>query len=133
MVVSIYGDETDMSVVVWNLEPGQENPLHSHPGNAHTLYVLEGQGIYTRGGAPAEPIRAGQCIIVPRSVVHGVRNTGSTRLSYLAVTSLNAGEGYVRDSQAGASDPRRGPGAGHEKPPASFTAFFLPRQREWSP
>jgi quercetin dioxygenase-like cupin family protein len=95
-VASIYGDATDMSVVVWNLEPGQENSVHSHPTNAHAIIVLEGIGVYLRGQGEATPITAGQLVVVPRNVPHGIRNTGASRLSYLAVSSWESGGGYVR-------------------------------------
>lgn len=98
-VVRVYGDD-DVSVVVWNLEPGQENPLHLHPENAHALTVLEGAGLYLGHDGSQEPVKAGDCIIVPRGRTHGIRNTGAQQLSYLAVTTL-AGKGYVRNLVAG--------------------------------
>ncbi len=94
-VVRVYSDD-DQSVVVWNLEPGQENPSHVHPENAHTLMVLQGSGAYVTPDGSESPIKAGDFIIVPRSTTHGIRNTGATRLSYLAVTTLG-GKGYVRN------------------------------------
>jgi mannose-6-phosphate isomerase-like protein (cupin superfamily) len=94
LVAPVYGDE-DLSVVVWNLEPGQDNAAHVHAANGHTLLVLQGSGAYVKDGNEQVPIGAGDCVIVPRGVVHGVRNTGTERLSYLAVTSVGDG-GYVR-------------------------------------
>lgn len=93
--VRMYSDD-DMSVVVWNLEPGQQNPPHLHPENAHTLTVLEGEGRYIREDGSEVPIKAGDCIIVARASVHGIRNASGGRLSYLAVTTLG-GKGYVRN------------------------------------
>ena len=86
-----------MSVVVWNLEPGQANDVHTHPDSAHVQVVLEGTGEYLRDAADPVPISAGQCIVVPRGAVHGIRNTGRGNLSYLAVTTLREG-GYVRQA-----------------------------------
>ena len=100
-VVRVYADQ-DLSLVVWNLEPGQENPLHAHPENAHTIIVLQGEGRYLQDGSDA-PIVAGDCISVPRALVHGIRNTGSGRLSYLAVTTAGT-EGYVRNVLSAAED-----------------------------
>ncbi len=94
MVVPMYGDD-DLSVVVWNLEPGQENAPHVHPANGHTLMVLQGSGQYLRGDGAQAAIGQGDCVVVPRGVVHGIRNTGMGRLSYLAVTTVGDG-GYVR-------------------------------------
>lgn len=94
-VVPVYKDN-DVSVVVWNLAPGQENSPHSHPASAHVLWVLEGEGQCLKGDAAPVPVKAGECAIVPRGVVHGMCNTGRGNLSYLAVTSVGAG-GYVRE------------------------------------
>jgi mannose-6-phosphate isomerase-like protein (cupin superfamily) len=93
-VVPMYKDQ-DVSVVVWNLEPGQENSTHVHEASAHVMYVLEGSGHRISDSAEPVPIRAGECLIVPRGSVHGIRNTGDTRLSYLAVTTLAEGD-YMR-------------------------------------
>ncbi|HXG36195.1 MAG TPA: cupin domain-containing protein [Dehalococcoidia bacterium] len=87
-----YGEDPDVSIVIWNLEPGQENSTHVHPASTHVQIVLTGSGEYLKDGK-AIPVKAGQTIIVPRNVVHGIRNTGKERLSYMAVT---AGEGYDR-------------------------------------
>ncbi len=99
-VVVAYED-TDQTLVVWNLESGQENAPHVHPANAHTFMILEGQGRLLRGDGTEVPVKAGDCIIIPRTVIHGIRNTGSGRLSYLAVTT-NGPEGYVKQTAAGA-------------------------------
>jgi mannose-6-phosphate isomerase-like protein (cupin superfamily) len=98
MVVGVYRDGIDIRhVIVRNFEPGQENPLHTHPENAHCIYILEGSGEVLRPNAPPVPIKAGQMWIVPRGLEHGIRNTGSTRLSYLGVTAGREPEGGGRD------------------------------------
>ena len=87
MIVGVYRDGIDIRhITVRNFEPGQETPLHVHPENAHCIYVLEGRGLalWERGDVPIE---AGQFMIVPRGVPHGMRNTGATRLSYLGVNA----------------------------------------------
>ncbi len=93
-VVRLYHDDPDASVVVWNLEPGQENDVHSHLENLHVFYVLEGEGSYLRDETFV-PIRAGQIVVIPRQQLHGIRNTGTGRLSYMAVTTYGP-DGYVR-------------------------------------
>jgi mannose-6-phosphate isomerase-like protein (cupin superfamily) len=93
-VVAMYKDQ-DVSVVVWNLEPGQENSTHVHGASAHVMLVLEGNGQRISDNADPVPLRAGECLIVPRGSVHGIRNTGDTRMSYLAITTLAEGD-YVR-------------------------------------
>jgi len=103
-VVRVYGEDPDVSVVVWNLEPGQDNSTHRHPANAHVQVVLEGTGIFLRGDKDAVPIKAGDCIIVPRGMAHGIKNTGTQRLSYIAATTRTGG-GRVRE-EVGPSDLR---------------------------
>ncbi len=98
-VVLMYGQDPDVGVVVWNLEPGQENSTHTHPDSAHVITVLAGSGEYLKDGSPV-PIKAGECLIVPRGVVHGLRNTGGERLSYLAVTNVSP-SGYTRTPTGG--------------------------------
>src|SRR5437762_46425 len=68
-VVRMYADQ-DLSLVVWNLEPGQENDLHRHVENAHALIVLEGHGDYVRGDGTTVPVTAGECVIIPRGQAH---------------------------------------------------------------
>ena len=94
-VVRMYHDDPDASLVVWNLEPGQENDIHTHPENMHVFYVLEGRGTYVRGEDKPVDVSAGQCVIIPRGQVHGIRNTGTERLSYLALSTYGP-DGYVR-------------------------------------
>ena len=74
-VVPMYKDQ-DVGIVVWNLEPGQENSTHVHEASAHVMLVLEGSGQRISDSADPVPIRAGECLIIPRGSVHGIRNTG---------------------------------------------------------
>ena len=86
MIMGVYRDGVDLRhVTIRNFEPGQQTPLHVHPENAHCIYVLEGSGDVLVEGAPPIPISAGQFLIVPRNVPHGMANTGDGRLSYLGV------------------------------------------------
>lgn len=96
VVVGMYGDDPDVGIVVWNLEPGQENSTHVHPDQAQIIFPLTGTGLLLKGDdEPPAPIRQGHCVIVPRGIVHGIRNTGSDRLSYLTVTTHSTA-GYTR-------------------------------------
>jgi mannose-6-phosphate isomerase-like protein (cupin superfamily) len=84
----MYGNDPDISLAIWSLEPGQENPVHVHADYGQTFVVLCGSGILLRerGQEPLD-VRAGQIIINPRRMPHGLRNTGTERLSYLAISS----------------------------------------------
>jgi mannose-6-phosphate isomerase-like protein (cupin superfamily) len=65
-------------------EPGQSHALHAHAGMDKLYYVLEGSGIFLLDGAEL-PMTAGDLLVAPEGVGHGVRNTGAVRLLVLAV------------------------------------------------
>jgi mannose-6-phosphate isomerase-like protein (cupin superfamily) len=98
-VVRMYHEDPDASLVVWNLNPGQEHSLHRHPENLHVFYVLEGEGIYLRGDLDPVPVAAGQCLIIPRTLEHGIRNTGSIPMAYLAFSTYSA-KGFTRETRS---------------------------------
>ncbi len=76
-----------LGIVVWNLEPGQENDFHRHPETEHVHVILAGEAEYTLADRPPVTVRVGQAVMVPANIPHGIRNTGTQRCSYLAVTS----------------------------------------------
>jgi len=76
-----------LGIVVWNLEPGQENDFHRHPDTEHIHVVLSGEAEYTLADRPPVTVRVGQAVMVPANIPHGIRNTGTQRCSYLAITS----------------------------------------------
>ena len=76
-----------LGIVVWNLEPGQENDFHVHPTTEHLHVVLEGECEYSLADLPPVVVRKGQAVMVPEQVPHGIRNVGTTRASYVAITS----------------------------------------------
>lgn len=65
-------------------EPGQSHELHAHAGMDKVYHVLEGEGLFLLEGREL-PMRAGQLLVAPEGVPHGVRNTGTARLLVLAV------------------------------------------------
>lgn len=65
-------------------EPGQEHALHAHAGQDKVYHVLEGEGLFLLEGREL-PTRAGDLLVAPEGVAHGVRNTGAGRLLVLAV------------------------------------------------
>lgn len=67
-----------------SFEPGQFHALHSHQGMDKVYQVLEGEGEVLLDGREL-PIRAGELVVAPDGVAHGIRNTGSRRLLVLAV------------------------------------------------
>lgn len=65
-------------------EPGQLHSLHAHAGMDKMYYVLEGRGLFLLEGREL-PMEAGDMLIAPEDVPHGVQNTGRERLLVLAV------------------------------------------------
>ena len=65
-------------------EPGQAHELHSHQGMDKMYQVLEGDGVFLLEGREL-PMQAGDLLIAPDGVPHGIRNTGTDRLLVLAV------------------------------------------------
>jgi mannose-6-phosphate isomerase-like protein (cupin superfamily) len=65
-------------------EPGQAHDLHAHGGMDKLYHVLEGDGVFLLEGREV-PMRAGDLLVAPEGVPHGIRNTGTGRLLVLAV------------------------------------------------
>jgi mannose-6-phosphate isomerase-like protein (cupin superfamily) len=65
-------------------EPGQEHALHAHAGQDKVYHVLEGHGTFLLADRELA-MSAGDLLVAPEGVPHGVRNTGRTRLLVLAV------------------------------------------------
>jgi quercetin dioxygenase-like cupin family protein len=65
-------------------EPGQSHALHAHAGMDKMYSVLEGEGLFLLEGREVA-MRAGDLLVAPEGVPHGIRNSGSTRLLVLAV------------------------------------------------
>jgi oxalate decarboxylase/phosphoglucose isomerase-like protein (cupin superfamily) len=65
-------------------EPGQSHELHTHAGMDKMYQVLEGGGVFLLEEREL-PISAGDLMIAPEGVAHGIRNTGPGRLLVLAV------------------------------------------------
>ena len=65
-------------------EPGQEHALHAHAGMDKLYVVVSGSGEFLLEGR-ALPMSAGQLLVAPEGVPHGIRNGGTERLVVLAV------------------------------------------------
>lgn len=88
------------AVVVFELDPGAT--LGTHTDSAEEiLLVLEGSAEATVGDERG-PLSAGQLAVVPASVPHGVRNTGSSMLRVVGFFSASAILSYFSDAPAGA-------------------------------
>jgi len=65
-------------------EPGQFHALHAHAGMDKVYQVVEGEGMLLLDGREL-PIRAGDMVVAPDGVPHGIRNTSAARLIVLVI------------------------------------------------
>ncbi len=65
-------------------EPGQVHALHAHAGQDKVYQVVEGEGLFLLDGCDL-PMRAGDLLVAPEGVPHGIRNTGDARLLVIAI------------------------------------------------
>ena len=65
-------------------EPGQEHALHAHAGQDKAYLVTRGSGLFLLEGREL-PMNAGDLLVAPSGVPHGVRNTGAERLLVIAI------------------------------------------------
>ena len=65
-------------------EPGQAHALHAHAGMDKVYQVVEGEGVFLLEGRDV-PMKAGDLLVAPDGVPHGVRNTGLGRLLVLLI------------------------------------------------
>lgn len=72
-------------------EPKARTNWHSHPGG-QVLFITEGQGYYQAKGQPAQILRKGDVVEIPRNVVHWHGAGPDTEFAHIAI-SLNSDEG----------------------------------------
>lgn len=75
---------SSMMVGLNAFEPGQAHALHAHAGMAKLYHVLEGHGHFLLDGERL-PMHAGQLLVAPEDVPHGIENDSDARLVVLVV------------------------------------------------
>ena len=65
-------------------EPGQSHALHAHAGMDKVYLVLEGEGLFLLADRTLA-MRAGDVLVAPDGVPHGVENNSQARLLVMAV------------------------------------------------
>ena len=65
-------------------EPGQSHTLHAHAGMDKVYLVLEGEGLFLLESETL-PMRAGDLLVAPDGVPHGVDNNSGARLLVMAI------------------------------------------------
>jgi mannose-6-phosphate isomerase-like protein (cupin superfamily) len=73
-------------------EAGQQHSLHSHAGMDKVYHVLAGSGVFLLQDREVS-MHAGDLLVAPEGVPHGIRNTGSERLLVLAILAPSPGSG----------------------------------------
>jgi quercetin dioxygenase-like cupin family protein len=73
---------------VYCLEPGQSQPLHSHPTSDKMYCVVQGEGRFHVGGEE-QVLRPGEMVVASPTVEHGVFNDSQDRLVVLVFMSPN--------------------------------------------
>ena len=65
-------------------EPGQSHALHAHAGMDKVYLVLEGEGLFLLADRTLA-MSAGDVLVAPDGVPHGVENNSQARLLVMAV------------------------------------------------
>ncbi len=73
-----------------SFEPGQEHALHAHSGMDKVYHVLSGRGYFLLEDREI-PMEAGQMLIAPEGVAHGIRSDAAERLIVLAILAPSPG------------------------------------------
>ncbi len=74
-----------MLVGLNSFEPGQFHALHAHQGMDKLYQVIEGEGVLLLDGGRELPMKAGDLVVAPEGVPHGIRNLSGRRLLVLAI------------------------------------------------
>lgn len=77
---------TEMTFGTCLIQPGERNPLHSHPNCEEFLYVVSGSCEHKLGDEMVQ-LEAGDTIRIPRNVQHWARALGSEPLFALIMFS----------------------------------------------
>lgn len=70
------------------LEPGAEVGYHVHLGESESYYIISGCGTYNDNGIDV-PIAAGDVTFTPNGEGHGITNTGTEMLRFIALIILD--------------------------------------------
>lgn len=66
------------------LLPGQKQPIHDHVDQDKFYYVLAGTGLFTVGDVE-KVCSAGELILAPAGIMHGVENQDTELLTFITV------------------------------------------------
>jgi mannose-6-phosphate isomerase-like protein (cupin superfamily) len=86
------------------MEPGAVSRRHVHPRSEQIWIVEQGEGVLLLENGGIELLRAGDVVRTPAGETHGVENTGTAPLVYLAVTTPPQDFTYAYSSLLPASE-----------------------------
>ncbi len=66
------------------LVPGASVGVHKHEGDFEVYYILSGNGTYNDNGTDM-PVSAGDVTICKEGEIHGIKNTGTENLEFMAM------------------------------------------------
>ena len=70
------------------IAPGDSFGYHVHEGESESYYILSGEGTYDDNGTK-RTVRAGDVTLTKSGEGHGIENTGSEDLVYMALVLLD--------------------------------------------
>jgi mannose-6-phosphate isomerase-like protein (cupin superfamily) len=76
----------DFRATLITLSPGQAQETHKHPDTSHAWFIVSGKGEIEMEGGKRVPVEPGWFSVHPRDSVHGLYNTGSENLIYIALS-----------------------------------------------
>lgn len=68
-------------------EPGARTNWHTHP-KGQVLLVTEGNGFYQEKGKPAQSIKKGDVVNIPKNLEHWHGATSTTKMVHIAITNF---------------------------------------------
>jgi mannose-6-phosphate isomerase-like protein (cupin superfamily) len=75
-----------MTITRVTMEPGAVSTLHAHAKAEQVWLIEQGAGTLLMADGAEAPVSAGDIVRTPAGESHGIVNSGSTPLIYLAIT-----------------------------------------------
>lgn len=66
------------------LTPGSSLGYHQHTGESETYFIVAGEGMLNDNGT-SKPVKAGDVVFTDSGEFHGLENTGSINLEFIAL------------------------------------------------
>jgi len=94
--------ESRATITHVTMEPGAVSQRHAHSRSEQIWIVEYGEGVLLLADGGAEALRAGDIVRTPAGDIHGIVNSGTEPLVYLAVTTPPQGFSSAYDATASA-------------------------------